>query len=235
MKKNVSRILSVILAICMVVSLMPGVRAVESDDTVEILFLDTSDIHGQLYTTDYTADASASGTYRQGLTRVASYVKEMREQYANVFLADTGDTIQGTPLTYYYAFEEDTLADPTVKAMRTMGYDMWVLGNHEFNYGMKILTEQVDYAISASTESEKQITTTWPPRPTPMRARTGPPGAASSPTSSRSTTVSRSPSWAWATPASPCGTCPRTGPVCTSPTPSRPMTTTRPRCWRRLT
>ena len=158
MKKNVSRILSVILAICMVVSLMPGVRAVESDDTVEILFLDTSDIHGQLYTTDYTADASASGTYRQGLTRVASYVKEMREQYANVFLADTGDTIQGTPLTYYYAFEEDTMEDPTVKAMRTMGYDMWVLGNHEFNYGMKILTEQVDYAISESTESEKQIT-----------------------------------------------------------------------------
>ena len=34
MKKNVSRILSVILAICMVVSLMPSVRATESADTV---------------------------------------------------------------------------------------------------------------------------------------------------------------------------------------------------------
>ena len=109
MKKNVSRMLSVILAICMVVSLMPTVWATENADTVEILFLDTSDIHGQLYTTDYTADASASGTYRQGLTRVATYIKEMREQYANVFLADTGDTIQGTPLTYYFAFEEDTM------------------------------------------------------------------------------------------------------------------------------
>ena len=158
MKKNVSRMLSVILAICMVVSLMPTVWAAENADTVEILMLDTSDIHGQLYATDYTADASASGTYRQGLTRVATYVKEMREQYPNFFLADTGDTIQGTPLTYYFAFEEDTMEDPTVKAMRTMGYDMWVLGNHEFNYGMDILTEQVDYAIAESTENETPIT-----------------------------------------------------------------------------
>jgi len=158
MKKNVSRMLSVILAICMVVSLLPAVWAVEGHDTVEILMLDTSDIHGQLYATDYTADVSASGTYRQGLTRIASYVKEMRAQYENVFLADTGDTIQGTPLTYYFAFEEDTMADPTVKALRTMGYDMWVLGNHEFNYGMTILNEQVDYAISEATEGETPIT-----------------------------------------------------------------------------
>ena len=49
MKKNVSCILSVILAICMVVSLVPTVWAAGNADTVEILLLDTSDIHGQLY------------------------------------------------------------------------------------------------------------------------------------------------------------------------------------------
>ena len=158
MKKNtVSRILSVILAICMVVSLMPSVMATESDDTVEIKFLTTSDIHGQLYATDYTADASASGTYRQGLTRVASYIREAQASTEHLFLADLGDTIQGTPLTYYFAFEEDTMDDPTVKALRTLDYDMWVLGNHEFNYGMDILMEQINYARSASTETESQL------------------------------------------------------------------------------
>ena len=156
--KKMSRILSIILAICMVVTLMPSAWATENADTVEILLLDTSDMHGQIYATDYTADVSASGNYRQGLTRIASYIKEMRSQYENVFLADTGDTIQGTPLTYYFAFEEDTMDDPTVKAMRTLGYDMWVLGNHEFNYGMDIMMEQVNYAISESTETESQIT-----------------------------------------------------------------------------
>ena len=156
--KKMSRILSVILAICMVVSLLPSVWATENADTVEILLLDTSDIHGQLYATNYTNDYSQSGTNNQGLTRVATYIKEMRAQYENLYLADTGDTIQGTPLTYYFAFEEDTMPDPTVKAMRTLGYDMWVLGNHEFNYGMGILTEQVDYAIAEATEGETPIT-----------------------------------------------------------------------------
>ena len=112
--KKMSRILSVILAICMVVSLLPSVWATENADTVEILLLDTSDIHGQLYATNYTNDYSQSGTNNQGLTRVATYIKEMRAQYENLYLADTGDTIQGTPLTYYFAFEEDTMPDPTV-------------------------------------------------------------------------------------------------------------------------
>ena len=60
--KKMSRILSVILAICMVVSLLPSVWATENADTVEILLLDTSDIHGQLYATKYTKDYSQSGT-----------------------------------------------------------------------------------------------------------------------------------------------------------------------------
>ena len=38
----------------------------------------TSDIHGQAYATDYTADYSASGTHYQGLTRVATFVKQQR-------------------------------------------------------------------------------------------------------------------------------------------------------------
>lgn len=159
MKKNtVSRILSIILAICMVVSLMPSVWATGTADTVEIKFLVTSDIHGQLYTTDYTADASASGTYRQGLTRVASYIKEAQASTEHLYLADLGDTVQGSPLTYYFAFEEDTMDDPTIKSLRTLDYDMWVLGNHEFNYGMDILMEQINYAISESTETESQLT-----------------------------------------------------------------------------
>ena len=158
------KLLSLFLAICMVISLMPAVFAADTeestettDNAVEILFLTTSDIHGQLYATDYTSDVSASGTYRQGWTRVATYIKEQRAQYDNVFLSDAGDTVQGTPLTYYYAFEEDTLDDPAMKVLRTLDYDMWVLGNHEFNYGMDILMEQVNYVTSEATETEDQV------------------------------------------------------------------------------
>ncbi len=162
MKKTVlTRTLAALLALCMILSLVPMAFAADegenSSDNVEILFLNTSDMHGQLYATDYTAAAEASGTYRQGWTRVATYLKEQRALYDNVFLSDTGDTVQGTPLTYYYAFEEDTLEDPSMKVLRTLDYDMWVLGNHEFNYGMTILDEQIDYVTSAPSEGEDQV------------------------------------------------------------------------------
>ena len=125
----------------------------------DFAFLVTSDLHGQIFATDYTVDASKSGTYSRGLTRVASYIKEMREQYGeNLYVADMGDTIQGAPLTYYYAFNKADVDDPAIKAFRTIGYDMWVVGNHEFNYGLSILNRQLDYATSPSTETEKQLT-----------------------------------------------------------------------------
>ena len=129
------------------------------DKVVNFDFLVTSDLHGQIYATDYTADESARGTYKRGLTRIASYIKDVRAEYGdNTYVADMGDTIQGAPMTYYYAFNKPEVDDPAIKAFRTIGYDMWVVGNHEFNYGLNILQRQLKYAVSPSTETEKQLT-----------------------------------------------------------------------------
>ena len=124
---------------------------------VEINLMATSDVHGQLYATDYTADYSASGTYYQAMTRIATFVKQQREAYENTFLVDCGDLIQGTPLTYYYAFNQPQEDDPAMKALRMMGYDMFVPGNHEFNYGMTILQRQLGYLTSDATETERSV------------------------------------------------------------------------------
>ncbi len=124
---------------------------------VEINLMATSDVHGQIYATDYTADASASGTHYQSLTRVATFVKEQRQAYENSFLVDCGDLVQGTPLTYYYAFNQPEVDDPTMKTLRLMDYDMFVPGNHEFNYGMTILQRQLDYLTSEATETEDSV------------------------------------------------------------------------------
>ena len=164
--KKPSRIVSFLLVLCMILSLIPAVFAEEStpgketppEGTVNFEFLVTSDLHGQIFATDYTVDASKSGTYKRGLTRVSSYIKEQRAKYGdNLYVADMGDTIQGAPLTYYYAFNKPEADDPAIKAFRTIGYDMWVVGNHEFNYGLSILNRQLDYATSPSTKTEKQL------------------------------------------------------------------------------
>ncbi len=125
----------------------------------EFEFLVTSDIHGQIYATDYTRPYEQSGTYSRGLTRVSTYIKEQKAAFDdNVYVVDMGDTFQGAPLTYYYAFNKPDVPDPAILAFRTIGYDMWVVGNHEFNYGLPILTRQMDYAVSPSTDTEKQLT-----------------------------------------------------------------------------
>ncbi|MBR3077344.1 MAG: 5'-nucleotidase C-terminal domain-containing protein [Oscillospiraceae bacterium] len=122
-------------------------------------FLVTSDLHGQIFATDYTLPYENSGTYSRGLTRVATYIKEQKDAFGeNLYVVDMGDTFQGAPLTYHYAFDKPEEKDPAILAFRTIGYDMWVVGNHEFNYGLDILTRQMDYAVSESTESEKQLT-----------------------------------------------------------------------------
>ena len=156
MKKALSRIVSLLLVLCLVTALVPAVFAADENE-VQILFLDTSDVHGQQFATDYTQDASLSGTHYQSMTRVATYVKQQRAEYKNVFLSDSGDTIQGTPLTYYYAFMKKDVDDPAMKVMRMMDYDMWVVGNHEFNYGMDILQRQLNYLTSESTETESKV------------------------------------------------------------------------------
>ena len=154
--KKVSRILSVLLVLCMLLSMIPAVFA--EDDTVDFEFLVTSDLHGQIYATDYTADSSQSGMYKRGLTRISTYIKEQRAEYGdNLYVVDMGDTIQGAPLTYYYAFNKLEEEQPAMKAFRTIGYDLWVVGNHEFNYGLKILNKQLKDLTAPATETEKPV------------------------------------------------------------------------------
>ena len=130
MKHRSATLLSLLLVLCLLMPVWAFGEA--TGDTVEILFLGTSDVHGQLYATNYTADVSQSGQYARGLTRVATYVEEQRAQYENVFLGDCGDLVQGTPLTYYYAFYQPDAQDPAMKALRMMDYDLFVTGNHEY-------------------------------------------------------------------------------------------------------
>lgn len=106
--------------------------------------LATSDLHGNIYNYDY-ATGKTPGT-SQGLAKVSSFVKEVRNYNSNVILSDNGDLIQGTPLVYYYDMLDKTTAYPMTKVMAAMGYDTWTLGNHEFNYGLTTLNRIINEA-----------------------------------------------------------------------------------------
>ncbi|WP_344601023.1 bifunctional metallophosphatase/5'-nucleotidase [Streptomyces glaucus] len=108
----------------------------------------TTDLHGHVFNWDYFKDAEYSDAQgnAQGLARISTLVDQVRKEKGrrNTLLLDAGDTIQGTPLAYYYAKVDPITAEggpvhPMAQAMNAIGYDAVALGNHEFNYGIETL------------------------------------------------------------------------------------------------
>ena len=112
-----------------------GGAASAQNPTATITLLQTSDLHGNLLGWDYYANKPAEW----GLAKVATLVKQERAVDPDLLLLDSGDTIQGTPLTYYYNVIDKTAPHPMAATMNALGYTMGALGNHEFNYGLEAL------------------------------------------------------------------------------------------------
>ncbi|WP_267715651.1 bifunctional metallophosphatase/5'-nucleotidase [Streptomyces sp. CoH17] len=138
--------------------------------------LGTTDLHGHVFNWDYFKDAEytdAAGN-AQGLGRISTLVNQVREEKGrhNTLLVDAGDTIQGTPLTYYYAKVDPITAEggpvhPMAQAMNAIGYDAVALGNHEFNYGIETLRtfeKQCDFPLlGANAVDAKTLKPAFPP------------------------------------------------------------------------
>ncbi len=102
---------------------------------VSITLLSTTDVHGNLFPVDYYTNRPAN----RGLAKIATLVRHVRREQPNTLLLDCGDTIQGTPLAYYFARKETERPNPTIAAMNALGFDAMALGNHEFNFGLPVL------------------------------------------------------------------------------------------------
>src|SRR5512141_2956135 len=138
MPKHVSsrQVFSVSLLFLLVFSLLgTGITPAQATETRDLVILGTSDIHGNVDNYDYFTDSVPTGSSRRGLTKVATYVNQVRATNPDAILIDDGDTIQGTPLVYKFGVLDTTTANPMAKAMNTMGYVAATVGNHEFNYG----------------------------------------------------------------------------------------------------
>ncbi|HYK22066.1 MAG TPA: bifunctional UDP-sugar hydrolase/5'-nucleotidase, partial [Pyrinomonadaceae bacterium] len=69
----------------------------------------------------------------------ATLIKLIRKEQPNVLLLDSGDTIQGTPLESFHNRKNDQPPDPMMLAMNSLHYDAMTVGNHEYNFGLKVL------------------------------------------------------------------------------------------------
>ena len=97
---------------------------------IPITVLYTTDLHGQLVS---RISGKASPNETGGLLQVASLIEKIRAEEPHALLVDCGDTFQGGPEAYL------SKGRILLDAMEYLHYDVWVPGNHEFDWGLEIL------------------------------------------------------------------------------------------------
>lgn len=102
---------------------------------VQVTILSTTDLHGHILPFDYYLNRPEPG----GLAQAATIIKEARKENPNLLLLNSGDTIQGTPLVYYHNKKNNQPPDPMMLTMSALKYDAMAIGNHEYNFGLRVL------------------------------------------------------------------------------------------------
>lgn len=94
----------------------------------KLVMLHTNDTHSQIDPTDRNTG---------GILRRKVIVDSVRNADRNVLLIDAGDAVQGTMFFNLYRGEVEH------KAMNMLGYDIAILGNHDFDNGVHELAENL--------------------------------------------------------------------------------------------
>lgn len=101
---------------------------------VDIQILATSDLHGKFYNWDYAKNAEDN---TGSLLQLSTAIKEKRHD--NTIVIDAGDTIQDNSAEVFI----DNDIHPMIVGMNMIGYDVWVTGNHEYNFGVNVVKKVI--------------------------------------------------------------------------------------------
>jgi len=106
---------------------MAAVMACAMDGS-RLIILHTNDTHSQI-------DPTEKGL--GGILRRKVLIDSIRAAEPNVLLVDAGDAVQGT--MYFNLFK----GKAETEAMNMLGYDLAILGNHEFDNGIEALARNI--------------------------------------------------------------------------------------------
>ena len=115
-----------------------------------LVILHTNDTHSQI-------DPDSDG--RGGVLRRKAIIDSIRVAEPNVLLVDAGDAFQGTP--YFNLFGGIVECE----AIHRMGYDIQILGNHEFDNGIDSLAR-----VYGKVEGVARLSSNYVLDPTPLKS-----------------------------------------------------------------
>lgn len=103
---------------------LPVIETPSDIDTIDIYYL--NDFHG----------AIEKNGNQHGLSGLANYIETKRADNPNgTILLAGGDMLQGSALSNHYQGRS------TLSIMELMGFDAMVVGNHEFDWGLEVVTK----------------------------------------------------------------------------------------------
>ena len=96
----------------------------------------TSDLHGSFSPVNYaTGQPEAAG--------LANCLSQFQKD-GNTLILDGGDTLQGSPLSYYLCHEAHDVTTLPASLLNLGGYDFITLGNHDFDYGKAVIEDYLE-------------------------------------------------------------------------------------------
>ncbi len=140
------RLEKTLLAVCFFCFLSQELFGQNGQGTGQVVIISTSDLHGYVRSYDYYRDQSVED---YGFSKASSLIRKLKTDYPDAFLVDTGDTIQGNPMSdvHYKSFSNGRKEPiPMIKAMNLLKYDVAVPGNHDFNFGLSYLKKSIKEA-----------------------------------------------------------------------------------------
>ncbi|MGB2783005.1 MAG: metallophosphoesterase, partial [Atribacterota bacterium] len=144
--KRQFKVLSILLTLTLVFGLL--FSFVFAADTTTVTILESSDLHGRIYPYEYAIDSYDDDT---GLAKIATLVKQERAIDPNLILMDCGDTVQDNSMDLFNALP----VHPMIEGLNFLDYDVWVFGNHEFNYEKSFFDKNIatfeNTVLSANT------------------------------------------------------------------------------------
>jgi 2',3'-cyclic-nucleotide 2'-phosphodiesterase (5'-nucleotidase family) len=102
----------------------------------KITILGTADLHGRIYPYEYAIDSEDKDA---GLAKIQTLVKRVKAEDPDAILMDVGDTVQDNSAELF----NDLPVHPMVQAMNEMDFDVWTIGNHEFNFEKSFLEKNI--------------------------------------------------------------------------------------------
>lgn len=128
-----------ILYIIMTVTMLPHLCA------QQFVIMHTNDTHSMI-----DPDFDGNG----GILRRKAIIDSIRNASPENILIDAGDVVQGTP--YFSLFK----GEPEYALMDSLGYDIMILGNHEFDNGMEDIAKNYRFLKAAKISTNYDLTDT---------------------------------------------------------------------------